>query len=104
MHFLHTGCSLVWLSFSYYDYIRIYLIATTFIAINQKHGQVMNNSPEHLTICLFTGIVLTAYSPMGGPGRPSTMKSDDEPYLLEDKAVKAIADKHKATAAQVIIY
>lgn len=47
------------------------------------------------------GITLTAYSPLGGPGRPSKIKADDEPFLLEDKSVKAIADKHKVTAAQV---
>ena len=47
------------------------------------------------------GITLTAYSPLGGPGRPSKIKADDEPFLLEDKAVKSIADKHKVTAAQV---
>ena len=40
-----------------------------------------------------------AYSPIGSPGRPE--KSDSDPVLLDDPIVKEIADKLKATPAQV---
>ena len=46
-----------------------------------------------------TGIILTAYSPLGGPGR--TDKADDELNLLGDETVTAVAKKHSCTNAQV---
>jgi len=55
-----------------------------------------------LKYCTEKGIILTAYSPLGGPGRPGVMKSDDEPFLLQDETVGSIAKKHDATPAQVL--
>ena len=40
-----------------------------------------------------------AYAPIGSPARP--FKPADEPVVLKDPVVKAIAEKHKATPAQV---
>ena len=40
-----------------------------------------------------------AYAPIGSPARP--FKPADEPVVLEDPVVKAIADEQKATPAQV---
>ena len=47
----------------------------------------------------FIGICFEAYSPLGNPTRP--MKKDSEPIVLDDPVIKEIAEKHKATPAQV---
>ena len=47
------------------------------------------------------GIIFEAYSPLGNPTRP--IKKDDDPSVLDDPIVKEIAEKHKATVAQVAI-
>jgi alcohol dehydrogenase (NADP+) len=49
------------------------------------------------------GVRLTAYSPLGSMDRPARLKKSDEPVLLEDPAVKAVAAAHSATPGQVLI-
>ena len=49
------------------------------------------------------GVLPTAYSPLGSMDRPEAMKSEDEPLLLEDEAVAAIAAEQGASPAQVLI-
>lgn len=53
--------------------------------------------------CRQHGVVVTAYSPLGSPDRPQNLKQKDEPRLLDDPAVAAIAERHGATAGQVLI-
>ena len=48
-------------------------------------------------------MLITAYSPLGSSDRPEVMKSDDEPTLLENEAIRSIAEKHEATPAQILI-
>lgn len=47
-----------------------------------------------------TGIVFEAYSPLGNPTRP--FKEDDDPSIFDDPVIKEVAEKHKATVAQVV--
>lgn len=56
-----------------------------------------------LEFCSQNGVHLTAYSPLGSPDRPDSIKADDEPILLEDPTIAAIAQRHEVTPAQVLI-
>ncbi|MGK7907994.1 MAG: aldo/keto reductase [Synechococcus sp.] len=56
-----------------------------------------------LDFCRQNAILLTAYSPLGSMDRPASLKSDNEPVLLEDSAIASIAERRGATPAQVLI-
>lgn len=56
-----------------------------------------------LDFCRGRGIHVTAYSPLGSADRPAGLKSADEPVLLEDPVIQAIAGRRSATPAQVLI-
>ncbi len=46
------------------------------------------------------GIVMEAYSPLGNPGRSSANK-DSDPVVMEDSIIREIAERLKASPAQV---
>lgn len=56
---------------------------------------------ELLDYCNKHDIVLTAYSPLGSPGRKH--RAGDEPPLLDHPTITKIADELDATTAQVLI-
>jgi len=58
---------------------------------------------ELLDFCGRHGVHLTAYAPLGSPDRSAAMKKQDEPVLLEDSVIKAVAARHGVTPAQVLI-
>jgi len=58
---------------------------------------------EMLEFCRRREILLTAYSPLGSSDRPKGMKKKDEPSLLRHRLIEAIAQKHQASPAQVLI-
>ncbi len=56
-----------------------------------------------LAYCHSRGIGVTAYSPLGSKDRPERLQHPDEPVLLEDPVILGVAERHDATAAQVLI-
>ncbi|MGB7087996.1 MAG: aldo/keto reductase [Phormidesmis sp.] len=72
-------------------------------AVNQVELHPYNPQNELLDYCQDQGIRLTAYSPLGSGDRPESMKQKDEPPLLENEAVKAIAQKEGLSTAQLLI-
>ncbi|AVR46729.1 aldehyde oxidoreductase [Christiangramia fulva] len=56
-----------------------------------------------LEFCNKNSIRVTAYSPLGSGDRPDNLKADNEPSLLENPVIKEIAEKHEASAGQILI-
>ena len=71
--------------------------------MNQIELHPYLQQPAMLDFCSKTGVNLTAYSPLGSPDRPPRLKVKDEPVLLEDHAIRTIANRHGVTVAQVLI-
>lgn len=55
-----------------------------------------------VSFCKENGLLVTAYSPLGSPDSRAEKHAQD-PKLLEDGIVRAIAQKHGATVGQVLI-
>ncbi|WP_372644580.1 aldo/keto reductase [Ancylomarina sp.] len=53
--------------------------------------------------CKANGILLTAYAPLGSSDRPEHLKSKDEPVLLNDEQINAIAKEKGVSTAQVLL-
>jgi aldehyde reductase len=60
----------------------------------------LNQSPLK-AFCESNGINITAYSPLGSPGRPDAVKGEHK--LMEEPIIISIAKKHGKTPAQVLI-
>ncbi|XP_048395965.2 aldo-keto reductase family 1 member A1-B isoform X1 [Stegostoma tigrinum] len=80
------------------DIISIANIKPTVLQI-ECHPYLAQN--ELIGHCQKHGLVVTAYSPLGSSDR--LWKAPDEPLLLEDTNVKAIAEKHGKSPAQILL-
>jgi alcohol dehydrogenase (NADP+) len=71
--------------------------------MNQIELHPYLQQPAMLKFCHDHGVHLTAYSPLGSGDRPASLKAADEPVLLADPAITAIAERQGITPAQVLI-
>lgn len=72
-------------------------------SVNQVELHPYLQQRELLAACAALGVLVTAYSPLGSADRPAGLKAADEPVLLQDPEIAAIAAEHRATPAQVLI-
>lgn len=54
-----------------------------------------------MKFCRLNKIELTAYSPLGSPGRINP--SSEQPYLLEDPTISQLSKKYQRPAAHILI-
>jgi alcohol dehydrogenase (NADP+) len=78
-------------------------VATIAPELNQIELHPHLQQTAMLDFCKANNIHLTAYSPLGSGDRPDAFKAPDEPVLLENPTIAAIADRHQATPAQVLL-
>ncbi|MBL0716041.1 MAG: aldo/keto reductase [Desulfosarcina sp.] len=71
--------------------------------MNQIELHPYLQQPAMLDFAGKNGVHLTAYAPLGSQDRPPGLKARNEPVLLEDQAVAAIAARRGITPAQVLI-
>lgn len=72
-------------------------------AVNQIEVQPFFQQNDLIDYCRNNNIAVTAYAPLGSGDRPAGMKNNDEPKPLENEVIRAIADRLKATPAQVVL-
>jgi alcohol dehydrogenase (NADP+) len=71
--------------------------------VNQVERHPLLQQPALVADCAAEGVHITAYSPLGSQDRPAALKGPDEPVLLENPVIGAIAAKHGCSPAQVLI-
>ncbi|XP_029366609.1 aldo-keto reductase family 1 member A1-A [Echeneis naucrates] len=69
--------------------------------INQVECHPFLSQADLLSHCRSVAVCVTAYSPLGSGDRP--WASSDEPSVLNDPQLGAIAQRYQKTAAQVIV-
>ncbi|MFT5726930.1 MAG: alcohol dehydrogenase (NADP+) [Desulforhopalus sp.] len=71
--------------------------------MNQIELHPYLQQPAMVEFCKAKNIHLTAYAPLGSADRPAGLKEKDEPILLEDPIIVAIAQRHSISPAQLLI-
>jgi alcohol dehydrogenase (NADP+) len=71
--------------------------------VNQIELHPFHQQLGMLEFCNKENIVLTAYSPLGSPDRPSQFKDPHEPSLFENPTIAEIANANGLAPAQVLI-
>lgn len=71
--------------------------------MNQVEMHPLLPQNELLEYCRENHILMTAYSPLGSGDRSKTMKTGDEPNMIDLEIIKNLAKKHNALSAQILI-
>jgi len=71
--------------------------------VNQVERHPLLQQPALVADCAAEGIHITAYSPLGSQDRPAGLKGADEPVLLRNPVIEAIAAERGCTPAQVLL-
>ncbi|KAJ8398664.1 hypothetical protein AAFF_G00421920 [Aldrovandia affinis] len=84
---------------------RLLSVAKVPPAVNQVELHPYLVQSDLVQFCKDRNIALTAYSPLGSPGRPQKYHcgATDPEKLLEDPVVQSVARKHKRSPAQVLL-
>lgn len=95
----HIGVS----NFSVAKLQSLQAVAGTPPEMNQIELHPYLQQPQMLAFCQEAEILVTAYSPLGSQDRPALLKMPDEPVLLDDSQIAAIASDHTCTPAQILL-
>ncbi|KPM49132.1 aldo/keto reductase [Jiulongibacter sediminis] len=71
--------------------------------MNQVESHLFHQQNELKTFCDQSGILFTAYSPLGSADRPANRIADNEPRLFDNETIKKIAEEVDASPAQVML-
>ncbi|XP_072373811.1 aldo-keto reductase family 1 member B1 isoform X1 [Scyliorhinus torazame] len=82
---------------------RLLSVARIIPTVNQVELHPYLTQSELVDFCASRDIALTAFSPLGSPGRSLLNDSADPKDLLKDPVVKLIAEKHRKSPAQVLL-
>lgn len=72
-------------------------------AVNQVECHPYLQQRALAACCGSHGIHLTAYSPLGSPDRPATLRHINERRVIDDPCIAEIAHRHAATPAVVLL-
>jgi len=71
--------------------------------VNQVELHPLLQQPSLVADCTAEGLHITAYSPLGSLDRSAAIKAADEPVLLDNPVIGAIATERGCTPAQVLL-
>jgi alcohol dehydrogenase (NADP+) len=71
--------------------------------VNRVERHPLLQQPQLLADCKAAGVHVSACSPLGSGDRPAALKGADEPVLLENPVIGAIAAEHGCSPDQVLI-
>lgn len=72
-------------------------------AVNQIELHPYLQQHEMIEFCRKSNILVTAYSPLGSPDRPTALKKENEPSLMTHETIKELAEKKQKSPAQILL-